>query len=135
MTPAGQSYRAEIEVTCRSLEEHLAMLHEKCVTADQKMRLRNTYSAARYALWKVDGREPAVGGDLPESTHNDLKVTNTRMRAMLKNVDDIDAFLNLAAEAVRLAEVPVADLYDGIVYRRSIAALINSRLSLGERPD
>jgi hypothetical protein len=36
-----------------------------------------------------------------------LKVANTRIKAMLKNVDDIPAFLNLAAEAVRLAEFPV----------------------------
>ena len=106
MTRAGQSCRAEIEVTCRSLEEHLEMLYEKCVTADQKTQLRNTYSAARYALWKVDEREAAVEGDLAESTYNDLKVTNTRIKGMLKNVDDIDVFLKLAAEAVRLAKSP-----------------------------
>ncbi len=108
MTRAGQSYRAEIEDTCRSLEEHFDMLYEKCITADQKTQLCNTYSAARYAFWKVGERESAVEGDLVESTYNDLKVTNTRMNAMLKNVDDIAVFLNLAAEAVRLAELPVA---------------------------
>jgi hypothetical protein len=32
---------------------------------------------------------------------------------MLKNVDDIAAFLNLAAEAVRLAECPPAVKADG----------------------
>ena len=36
MTRGVQSYRAEIEVTCRSLEEHYKTLYEKCVTADQK---------------------------------------------------------------------------------------------------
>ena len=108
MSRAGQSYRAEIEMTCRSLEEHFEMLYEKCVTADQKAQLRNTYSAARYAFWKFDERESAVEGDLAESTYNDLRVTNTRIKAMLKNVDDIAVFLVLAAEAVRLAEFLVA---------------------------
>ncbi len=114
MTRGEQSYRAEIEVTCRSLEEHYKTLYEKCVTADQKTQLRNTYSAARYAFWKFDEMESAVKSDLAESTYNDLKVANARITAMLKNVDDIPAFLNLAAEAVRLAELPVdgqADRY------------------------
>ena len=74
----------------------------------------NTYSAARYAFWKFDEMESAVKSDLAESTYNDLKIANTRIKAMLKNVDDIPAFLKLAAEAVRLAELPVdgpADRY------------------------
>jgi hypothetical protein len=106
--PAGQSYKAEIEITGRSLEEHFAMLYEKCVTADQKAQLRNTFSAARYAFWKFDEREPAIEGEVAESTYNDLKIVNARITKMLKNVDDIAAFLNLAAEAVRLAEIPPA---------------------------
>jgi hypothetical protein len=112
MTRAGQSYRAEIEVTCRSLEEHFKTLYEKCVTPDQKTQLRNTYSAARYAFWKFDETEPAVKSDLAESTYHDLKVTNSRINAMLKNVDDIAVFLDLAEEAVRLAEFPVAGQAD-----------------------
>jgi hypothetical protein len=107
MARAGQSSRAEIEATCRSLEEHFETLYEKCVTADQKAQLRNTYSAARYACWKVDETEAAGDGDLADSTFNDLKVINTRIKAMLRNIDDIDGFLSLAAEAVRLAEFPV----------------------------
>jgi hypothetical protein len=58
-------------------------------------------------FWKFDEKESAVESNLAESTYNDLKVANTRIKAMLKNVDDIPAFLNLAAEAVRLAEFPV----------------------------
>ena len=108
MTRAGQSYRGEIEVTCRSLEEHFKMLYEKCVTLAQKRRLRNTYSAARYVFWKFDETEPPGKSDLVEKTYKDLKVTNTRIKAMLKNMGDIDVFLNLAAEAVRLADFPVA---------------------------
>ena len=111
--PAGQSYGIEIEITWRSLEEHFAMLNEKCVTADQKAQLRNTCSAARYAFWKLDGREPAIGGDVAESRYNDLKTINARIEEMLKNVDDIAAFLNLVAEAVRLAEIPPAVKADG----------------------
>jgi hypothetical protein len=108
MTRAGQSYRGEIEVTCRSLEEHFKMLYEKCVTPAQKRQLRNTYSAARYVFWKFDETEPADKSDLVAKTYKDLEVTNTRIKAMLKNMGDIDVFLNLAAEAVRLADVPVA---------------------------
>jgi hypothetical protein len=108
MMRAGQSYRAEVEVTCRSLEEHYKMLYEKCVSPEQKTQLRNTYSAARYAFWKFDETEPAVKSDHAKSTYNDLKITNSRITAMLKKkVDDIAEFLNVAAEAVRLAEFPV----------------------------
>jgi hypothetical protein len=108
VTPAEQSCRAEIEITWRSLEEHFAMLREKCLTADQKTQLRNTCSAARYACWKLDETEPAIEDDVAESTYNALKIINARIEEMLKNVDDIAAFLNLAAEAVRLAEIPSA---------------------------
>ncbi len=115
MMRAGQSYRAEVEVTCRSLEEHYKTLYEKCVTPDQKTQFRNTYSAARYAFWKFDETEPALKSDLATSTYNELKVTNSRIKAMLKKkVDDIAVFLNLVAEAVRLSELPVdgqADRY------------------------
>lgn len=107
MTRVGQSYRAEVEVTCRSLEEHYKTLYEKCVSPEQKTQLRNTYSAARYAFWKFDETEPAVKSDHAKSTYNDLKITNSRITAMLKKVDDIAEFLILAAEAVRLAEFPV----------------------------
>jgi hypothetical protein len=113
MTRAGQ-YKAEIEATCRSLEEHFEMLYEKCVTAAQKGQLRNTYSAARYASWKADEWEAVVDeGDHLESAYNELKVTNTRIKTMLKNVDDIAVFLYLAAEAVRLAEFPGVDRLTG----------------------
>lgn len=107
MTRVGQSYRAEVEVTCRSLEEHYKTLYEKCVSPEQKTQLRNTYSAARYAFWKFDETEPAVKSDHAKSTYNDLKITNSRITTMLKKVDDIAEFLSLAAEAVRLAEFPV----------------------------
>jgi hypothetical protein len=88
------------------LEEHYKMLYEKCVSPEQKTQLRNTYSAARYAFWKFDETEPAVKSDHAKSTYNDLKITNSRITAMLKKVDDIAEFLSLAAEAVRLAEFP-----------------------------
>lgn len=113
VTPSRQSYGVEIEITWRRLEEHFAMLHKRCVTADQKAQLRNTCSAARYAFWKLDRREAAIEGDVAESAYNDLKIINARIEEMLKNVDDIAAFLDLAAEAVRLAEIPPAVKADG----------------------
>lgn len=113
VTPAAQSYVVEIEITWRRLEEHFAMLNKKCVTPDQKTQLRNTCSAARYAFWKLDEGETAIEGDVAESAYSDLKIINARMEEMLKNVDDIAAFLNLAAEAVRLAEIPQAVKADG----------------------
>ncbi|SRR6266849_2870619 len=97
------AYRDEIEDTCLLLEENFDTLYQHCATSEQKKHLSDTHSAARYACWKV-GKQPRPDKRSVDSrASQDLKVANMRLAAMLQNLDDIGAFLSLAAEAVRLA--------------------------------
>ena len=81
------SYRDEIEDTCLTLEENFDTLYQRCLTSEQKKRLCDTHSVARYTLWKVgqEGRpnESSVGAPASQ----DLRMVNMRLNAMLKNLD------------------------------------------------
>jgi hypothetical protein len=101
--PSKPSYRDEVERTYLLLEENFEVLYQHCLTFEQKKLLSDTHSAARYALWKVGESvgpdERGVGATVPQ----DLKMANMQLSTRLRNLDDINAFLRLAAEAVRLA--------------------------------
>ena len=98
-----QTYRAEIEDTFLLMEENFYALYERCSAPEQKKRLCDTYSAARYACWKAvkEARSDEQGVDSGAS--QDLKIANLRLAAMLQKLGDIGEFLSLAEEAVRLA--------------------------------
>jgi hypothetical protein len=103
MSPAQPSYRDEIENTYLTLEENFATLYQHCLTSEQKKQLSDTHSAARYALWKVAQQARPDESSGGTTASQDLKVANMQLNTMLKNLVDMDAFLSLAAEAVRLA--------------------------------
>ena len=96
------TYRDEIEDTFLLLEENFYTLYQRCSTSEHKKHLCDTYSAARYACWKVvkQPRPDMRSGD--SSASQDLKMANRQLAAMLQHLGDIGAFLSLAAEAVRL---------------------------------
>ena len=105
MSLSQPSYRDEVENTYLTLEQNFDTLYQQCSTADQKRQLSDLHSVARYAFWKAgEQARPDEGG--VGATFQDLKMVNMKLNAMLKNLDDIGAFLSLAEEAVRLAESP-----------------------------
>jgi hypothetical protein len=97
------SYRDEVEHTYLLLDENFNTLYQRCSTSEQKKQLLDTHSVTRYTRWKVG--QPRRPGESKVSAipSQDLKVANVQLTAMLKNLGDIGAFLNLAAETVRLA--------------------------------
>lgn len=97
------TYRDEVEHTYLLLDENFKTLYLRCSTPEQKKQLRDTHSATRYTRWKVGQPRRPGESNLSAIPSQDLKVVNVQLTAMLKNLDDIDAFLNLAAEAVLLA--------------------------------
>ena len=98
-----RTYRDEIEDTFLLLEENFDTLYQRCSTSEQKRHLCDTYSAARYACWKVARPALPYERSVDSRAFQDLKMANMQLGAMLQNLDDIGAFLSLAAEAVRLA--------------------------------
>jgi hypothetical protein len=96
-------YRDEIEDTFLLLEENFYTLYQRCSTPEQKKHLCDTYSAARYACWKVAKQARPEGRSVDSNASQDLKTTNIQLAAILHNPGDIGASLSLAAEAVRLA--------------------------------
>src|SRR2546426_5080545 len=105
MSLSTPSYRDGIEDTCLLLEENFRTLYQHCSTPEQKRQLSETHSAARYAWWKV-GKQARPGESSVDSrASQDLKMVNVQLAAVLKDLGDIGAFLSLAAEAVRLAEL------------------------------
>jgi len=101
--PGDRTYRDEIEDTVLLLEENFYALYQHCSTSEQKKHLCDTYSAARYACWKVAKQAPPDGWSVDSKASQDLKMTNMQLAAVLQNPGDIGASLSLAAEAVRLA--------------------------------
>ncbi len=97
------TYRDEIEDTFLLLEENFYTLYQRCSTSEQKKHLCDTYSAARYACWKVVKQERPDMLRVDSNASRDLKMTNMQLAAMLQKPGDIGASLSLAAEAVRLA--------------------------------
>ena len=97
------TYRDEIEDTFLLLEENFHTLYERCSTSEQKKHLCDTYSAARYACWKVAKQARPDGWSADSNASRDLKMTNVQLAAILQNPGEIGASLSLAAEAVRLA--------------------------------
>ena len=97
------TYRDEIEDTFLLLEENFYTLYQRCSTSEQKKHLCDTYSAARYACWKVVRQARPDGWSVDSNASRDLKMANLQLAAMLQNPGDIGASLSLAAEAVRLA--------------------------------
>src|SRR5882762_10716196 len=91
------AYREEIEDTFLLLEENFYTLYQRCSTSEQKKHLCDTYSAARYACWKVvkQARPDMLRVDSNASRH--LKMTNVQLAAMLQKPGDIGASLSLAA--------------------------------------
>jgi len=98
-----RTYRDEIEDTFLLLEENFDTLYQRCSTSEQKRHLCDTYSAARYACWKVARPARPYERSVDSRAFQDLKMANMQLGAMLQNLDDIGAFLSLAAGAVRLA--------------------------------
>lgn len=97
------TYRDEIEDTFLLLEENFYALYQRCSTSEQKRHLCDTYSAARYACWKVAKEARPDRRSVDSNASQDLKLANMQFAAMLQNPGDIGASLSLAAEAVRLA--------------------------------
>jgi hypothetical protein len=100
---ADGTYRDEIEDTFLLLEENFYTLYQRCSTSEQKKHLCDTYSAARYACWKVAKQARPDGRSVDSNASQDLKMANMQLAAMLQDTGDIGASLSLAAEAVRLA--------------------------------
>jgi hypothetical protein len=100
----------DVEYTYLLLEENFETLYRHCLTKEQKKRLSDMRSSARYACWKAakqvgpDGR--AVDSS-DSSVSHDLKKTNMQLATILQNLGDIGPFLIVAAEAVRLASALV----------------------------
>ena len=97
------TYRDEVEHTYLLLDENFITLYQHCSTSAQKKQLRDTHSATRYTRWKVGQPRRSGESNVSAIPSQDLKIANVQLTEMLKNLDDIGAFLNLAAEAVRLA--------------------------------
>jgi hypothetical protein len=111
-SPGDRTYRDEIEDTFLLMQENFHALYERCSTSEQKKHLCDTYSAARYACWKVAKQVRPDGWGVDSNASRDLKIANMQLAAMLQNLDDAGAFLGVAAEAVRLATLlasPSAD--------------------------
>jgi hypothetical protein len=100
---ADGMYRDEIEDTFLLLEENFYTLYQRCSTSEQKKHLCDTYSAARYACWKVAEQARPDVWSVDSNASQDLKMANMQLAAMLQIPGDIGASLSLAAEAVRLA--------------------------------
>jgi hypothetical protein len=98
-----RTYRDEIEDTFLLLEENFDTVYQRCSTSEQKKHLSDTYSAARYACWKVVKQARPDEQSVDSSAFQDLKMANVQLAAMLQNLGDMGAFLSLAGEAVRLA--------------------------------
>jgi len=110
--PGDWTYRDEIEDTFLLLEESFDTLYQHCSTSEQKKHLCDMYSGARYACWKVARQARPDERPVDPSVSQDLKVANMQLAAILQNLDDVGAFLSLAAEAVRLSALlapPSAD--------------------------
>jgi len=110
--PGDWTYRDEVEDTFLLLEESFDTLYQHCSTSEQKKHLCDMYSGARYACWKVARQARPDERPVDPSVSQDLKVANMQLAAILQNLDDVGAFLSLAAEAVRLAALlapPSAD--------------------------
>jgi hypothetical protein len=101
----------DVEYTYLLLEENFETLYRHCLTKEQKKRLSDMRSAARYACWKAAKQGRADERVVDSSLSRDLKMTNMQLAAILQNLSDIGPFLIVAAEAVRLgaalAPVPV----------------------------
>jgi hypothetical protein len=100
---SAPSFRDEVEHTYLLLYENFNTLYQHCSTPEQKKQLRDTHSATRYTRWKVGQSRRPGESNVSAIPSQDLKMANLQLTAMLKNLGDIGAFLNLAAEAVRLA--------------------------------
>ena len=98
-----QAFRDAIEDTFLLLEDNFNTLYLHCSTTEQKKHLSDTYSAARYACWKVGRPVCPDERDVDTRVSRDLRMANVQLGAMLPRLGDIDAFLSLAAEAARLA--------------------------------
>jgi hypothetical protein len=85
------------------LDENFDTLYQHCATSKQKKQLSDTYSATRYTLWKVGQQGRPDESSVGTLASQDLKMANTLLTAMLKNLGDVGAVLSVAAEAVRLA--------------------------------
>jgi len=110
--PGDWTYRDEIEDTFLLLEESFDTLYQHCSTSEQKKHLCDMYSGARYACWKVARQARPDEGPVDSSVSQDLKIANMQLAAILQKLDDVGAFLSLAAEAVRLSALlapPSAD--------------------------
>jgi len=94
---------SDVEYTYLLLEENFNALYHRCVSQDQKKRLCDLYSAARYACWKAAEQMRRDGRIANSIVSLDLKMANTQLAAILQNLGDAGAFLSAAAEAVRLA--------------------------------
>ena len=97
----------DVEYTYLLLEENFEKLYRHCLTKEQKKRLSDMRSAARYASWKAAKQVSPDGRAVDSSVSRDLKVTNMQLAAILQNLGDIGPFLSVAAEAVRLGAVLV----------------------------
>jgi hypothetical protein len=102
-SPSQPSYRDEVEHTYLLLDENFDTLYQHCVTPEQKKQLSDTHSATRYTLWKVGQQGRPDESSVGTLASQDLKMANTLLTAMLKNLGDVGAVLSVAAEAVRLA--------------------------------
>jgi len=102
-----QAVHDAIEATFLLLEDNFDTLYQRCSTSEQKRHLIGTYSATRYACWKMGKQERVDEGKPDSEAARDLKIINARLVAMLPGVDDVDAFLGLAAQATRLAALLV----------------------------
>jgi hypothetical protein len=97
------SYRDEVEHTYLLLDENFDTLYRRCSTSEQKKQLSDTRSVTRYTRWKVGQQLRPDESRARRIASRDLKMANVQLTAMLTNPGDIDAFLSLATEAVRLA--------------------------------
>ena len=97
----------DVEYTYLLLEENFETLYRHCLTKEQKKRLADMRSAARYACWKAARLVRPEGRTVDSTVCRDLKMTNMQLAAILQNLGDIGPFLTVAAEAVRLAAVLV----------------------------
>jgi hypothetical protein len=94
---------AAIKQTYFLIDDNFDQIYSQCSTPDQKQQATELRDGARDAYWKAVASTLADDSNLVNTIRAELQDTNSQVKSLLTNLQDIVSFLKLLTEALKLA--------------------------------
>ena len=102
-TDLHSAYLAAVQSAYEVLDENFDTLYQSCKTPEQKQSLRSLHDAARDTYWRAVAVVLKDNSPVVCEIYAELQQANQDLKALIANLQNISALIQLVTQAVRLA--------------------------------